>query len=300
MIITAKINDETTVKLCDWNSQYFAQEPAITIQSDDLKTIKELFTDLSKVQILIDDVQVAEYTAYNTYSEIQYLGDTYVPGEEHFSPALRVVLEKTDIADQIKRLDAKVNPVIDFESMSVFDYRDYLLNKVNVACQNDIYQGQEIEINGEPKMFTFKLEDQNNLKVLFDIVATHPEVQYMPYHASTESCEMFSRQDIITVYLTLLIRLTKITTYCNQLNMYIKSIDNKEALMSINYGDELTGEYLENYNSIIEQSMDSMQALLESYLGNKNTEGSETEDNVTGSETENTEDTESSSPEKEA
>ena len=279
MIITAKINDETTVKLCDWNSQYFAQEPAITIQDDDLKTIKELFTDLNKIQIMIDDVQVAEYTAYNTYSEIQYLGDTYVPGEEHFSPALRVVLEKTDIADQIKRLDEKVNPVIDFESMSVFDYRDYLLNKVNVACQNDIYKGQEIEINSEPKMFTFKLEDQNNLKVLFDIVSAFPEIQHMPYHASTESCEMFSRADIITVYLTLLIRLTKITTYCNQLNMYIKSIDDKDTLMGINYGDELTGEYLENYNTIIAQSMESMQSLFDKYIGTKEDTDSKEETN---------------------
>ena len=269
MIITAKINDKDSIKLCSWNNYDFEQTLTLTVQGDDLNKIKELFTEITKLEVLIDDISVGVYTAYNTFAEISYINDTYVPGEECFSPAFKVTLQKTDLAEQVKRLDEKVNPVVDFESMSVFDYKEYLLNKVNVACQNDIYAGQEIEINGEPKLFTFKLEDQNNLKVLFDIVSAFPEIQHMPYHASTESCEMFSREDIITVYLTLLIRLTKITTYCNQFNMYIKSIDDKDTLMGINYGDELTGEYLENYNTIIAQSMESMQSLFDKYLGTK-------------------------------
>ena len=51
---------------------------------------------------------MATYTAYNTYREIQYLGDVYIAGEDKFTPALRVVLYKTDIAEQVKRLDEKI------------------------------------------------------------------------------------------------------------------------------------------------------------------------------------------------
>ena len=281
MVITAKINDTETVKLCDWNTQMFESDLALKVQSDDFTKIKNLFADINKIEILIDDEVVATYTAYNTYSEIQYLGDVYVSGEDIFTPALRVILYKTDIAEQVKRLDEKVNPVINFDTMSPDEYRNYKLTQVNEACQEDIYAGDEIEIDGTPRKFTFKLEDQMNLKNLFDIVSTFPDVQYLPYHVSAQSCEMFSRKDIITVYLTLLIRLTKITTYCNQLNMYIRSLYDKEKMKDITYGMELPEGYLATYNNIIAQSMESMQSLFEKYLGtSSDSEGVENKENT--------------------
>ena len=281
MVITAKINDTETVKLCDWNTQMFESDLALKVQSGDFTKIKNLFTDINKIEILIDDEVVATYTAYNTYSEIQYLGDVYVGGEDIFTPALRVILYKTDIAEQVKRLDEKVNPVINFDTMSPDEYRNYKLTQVNEACQEDIYAGDEIEIDGTPRKFTFKLEDQMNLKNLFDIVSTFPDVQYLPYHVSAQSCEMFSRKDIITVYLTLLIRLTKITTYCNQLNMYIRSLYDKEKMKDVTYGMELPEGYLATYNNIIAQSMESMQSLFEKYLGtSSDSEGVENKENT--------------------
>ena len=281
MVITAKINDKDTVKLCDWNTQMFESDLALKVQSDDFTKIKNLFTDINKIEILIDDEVVATYTAYNTYSEIQYLGNVYVGGEDIFTPALRVILYKTDIAEQVKRLDEKVNPVINFDTMSPDEYRNYKLTQVNEACQEDIYAGDEIEIDGTPRKFTFKLEDQMNLKNLFDIVSTFPDVQHLPYHVSAQSCEMFSRKDIITVYLTLLIRLTKITTYCNQLNMYIRSLYDKEKMKDITYGMELPEGYLATYNNIIAQSMESMQSLFEKYLGtSSDSEGVENKENT--------------------
>lgn len=281
MVITAKINDTETVKLCDWNTQMFESDLALKVQSDDFTKIKNLFTDINKIEILIDDEVVATYTAYNTYSEIQYLGDVYVSGEDIFTPALRVILYKTDIAEQVKRLDEKVNPVINFDTMSPDEYKKYKLTQVNEACQEDIYAGDEIEIDGVPRRFTFKLEDQMNLKNLFDIVSTFPDVQHLPYHVSAHSCEMFSRKDIITVYLTLLIRLTKITTYCNQLNMYIRSLYDKEKIKEITYGMELPEGYLATYNNIIAQSMESMQSLFEKYLGtSSDSEGVENKENT--------------------
>ena len=291
MVITAKINDTETVKLCDWNTQMFESDLALKVQSGDFTKIKNLFTDINKIEILIDDEVVATYTAYNTYSEIQYLGDVYVGGEDIFTPALRVILYKTDIAEQVKRLDEKVNPVINFDTMSPDEYRNYKLTQVNEACQEDIYAGDEIEIDGTPRKFTFKLEDQMNLKNLFDIVSTFPDVQYLPYHVSAQSCEMFSRKDIITVYLTLLIRLTKITTYCNQLNMYIRSLYDKEKIKEITYGMELPEGYLATYNNIIAQSMESMQSLFEKYLGtSSDSEGVENKENT--EDIENSDDTE--------
>lgn len=293
MVITAKINDTETVKLCDWNTQMFESDLALKVQSDDFAKIKNLFTDIDKIEILIDDEVVATYTAYNTYSEIQYLGNVYVGGEDIFTPALRVILYKTDIAEQVKRLDEKVNPVINFDTMSPDEYKKYKLTQVNEACQEDIYAGDEIEIDGVPRRFTFKLEDQMNLKNLFDIVSTFPDVQHLPYHVSAQSCEMFSRKDIITVYLTLLIRLTKITTYCNQLNMYIRSLYDKEKIKEITYGMELPEGYLATYNNIIAQSMESMQSLFEKYLGTssdsegvENKENTEDIENSDGTETE--------------
>ena len=41
MLITAKINDTQTVKLCDWNIQMFETDLALKVQSDDLPAIRE-------------------------------------------------------------------------------------------------------------------------------------------------------------------------------------------------------------------------------------------------------------------
>lgn len=51
-------------------------------------------------------------------------------------------------------------------------------------------------------------------------------------------------------------------TYFNQLKMYIQSLDDIESVSEIEYGYELSGEYLRTYNSAMEQVTIGMKTLL--------------------------------------
>ena len=64
--------------------------------------------------------------------------------------------------------------------------------------------------------------------------------------------------------------LTHNQTYTNQLKMYIKTLDDKESVESINYCFELSGEYLETYNMIMEQSQLVVQKYLEALTSKNN------------------------------
>ena len=51
-------------------------------------------------------------------------------------------------------------------------------------------------------------------------------------------------------------------TYFNQLKLYVESLDDKEKVSAISYGDELTGIYLDTYNAAIAQANIGLTTLL--------------------------------------
>ena len=73
----------------------------------------------------------------------------------------------------------------------------------------------------------------------------------MPYHADGEMCTLFSAVDFTLIANTAMSFILRQTTYCNHLMSYVKSLDNVSDVQAVVYGQELTGEFLENYNNII-------------------------------------------------
>ena len=83
-----------------------------------------------------------------------------------------------------------------------------------------------------------------------------------PYHEDDGSCEMYSANDIITIYTTLSMLKTSQLTYHNQLKHYIDTLESPEDIIKVKYGQELTGEYLDNFNSIVEQTQSQISTIL--------------------------------------
>ena len=87
-----------------------------------------------------------------------------------------------------------------------------------------------------------------------------------PYHADEEACEIYNAQDIITIYSTLSMLKTSQITYQNQLKQYVKNLKSIEEVRVIVYGQELIGEYLESYNSLMESAQTQMQIVLSKFI----------------------------------
>lgn len=135
------------------------------------------------------------------------------------------------------------------------------ISELSNICNDEIEKGVDLEINGEIESFSYKLEDQNNIKDAFDLaLQTGMDI---PYHCNGSSIKIYTAQQIIDLYVAQKMNLTRNTSYFNQLKMTVLSMDNKDEIDSIKYGDELTGEYLKNYNEAIEHEQNALNALIE-------------------------------------
>lgn len=273
MIIKVRINedDNLTWKLCSWSSASFAENPTLRLQTDDLVGIKNAFSEINKIEIFQADVLVGEYTLYDTYSSISYLGEVFVSHENIFADCLEVQLRRTSLVDQVKRIENAINGNVNINTMTIDEYRQFMLQHVNSDCKQDIYKGTSIEIDGVQQHFSFKNEDQINLLQLYLMSKMYSSITMLPYHSDGQTCMFYTSEQIKTIYTTLIIRLISITTYTNQLHMYANTLNTKDELSHLKYGMELPEEYSTVVANVVNETIVA--------LSNIDTEGSTEEGN---------------------
>lgn len=131
--------------------------------------------------------------------------------------------------------------------------REAKIEELSVACNTIINAGTQVQLSdGSTESFTYGLVDQSNVSEMFNAVLLGA-TEY-PYHANDDDCRMYNAQDIVTIYATLSAFKTGQTTYHNQLKRYTKTITSQEEIEAVTYGQELTGEYLEAYNTLMAQA----------------------------------------------
>lgn len=140
------------------------------------------------------------------------------------------------------------------------DIKTSKINELSYTCNQSIVDGVDIDIDGVMEHFSYKDEDQVNIKEIFDLAVQTNVPMY--YHADGESCKLYTVNQIITLYSTATTNKMHHTTYFNQLKLYTESLETKDEVNAITYGQELTGEYLETYNASMEQAQVVLDALV--------------------------------------
>lgn len=284
MIIKVRVNknDNYIFKLCSWDASTFESSQSLIIQSDNLNLLREAFTTITYIQIYVAENPVAEYTVFDTFSSMSYLNKVYVPHENIFTDAIQVSLTKTNIAEQVKRIQDQIENVVDIDAMTTEEYRTYLLGIISKQCQQEIYNGDYIEISSGTKKFTYKAEDQTNIQSAVNILMIVPDLEYVPYHASKDNCYLMPSKDMLKIFMTLQLKLTYLITRCNQFNMWIKNVQTKEELMQITWESELPESFQENLTNIYNYSIYIMQRVTEKILNASVPSESEEQNNETG------------------
>ena len=270
MSIILKINYETEFQLVDWDAKQFVATPQLKIASNNLTEIKQAFEDIDKIQVFQDGILVGETTQYETYDSIQYLGTVFSPAMNQFVECLQVDLAKTSLVEQVDRLTAEIFPVVDFSTMTVEEYKAWLLEDIAKQCRDDIYAGTVVNISSGAKHFSYTMEDQQNLQSMAALLMSVPELPAMPYHADGELCYLMPKADILTVYLTLHMRLLALTTRYNHMNMWIRSMQTKEEMQGITYTTPLPDEYQDQVNAILARAIEMEELLRAAYLPQQN------------------------------
>lgn len=135
------------------------------------------------------------------------------------------------------------------------------INTFSNMCSMAITNGVDVAFaEDNVEHFSYTEEDQVNLKEIFDLAVQTNVPMY--YHADGKGCKLYTVEQIIAIYTSATTNKMHHTTYFNQIRMYINSLETKEEVEVVEYGQELTGEYLQTYNKSMAQAQLVLEALL--------------------------------------
>lgn len=270
MILTVRLNSDDTkiYRLTNWNAANFSTGLTLTVQGSDLTGISADFAEITKLEIYQDDILVATYSDIDTYDEITFIKNEYVPGEQRFSDALRIHLTKVDIISQVQRIDEQLNPVIDIEAMSLNETKEYKIKQIGAICRAEIYAGEDVTLSDESvKHYTYDSDDQKNILSAISLIFAARQLgftlEYVPYHSSGHECELTDYLSMVNIYMTLQLRLTRLTTKCNMLNCMIRECEDKDDVLAITWDTPLKEEYQNRYNEMITSAIETAHAMAE-------------------------------------
>lgn len=235
MVYTVKLDssDDKVFNLMQFNSMTFDMECKLVVCTDDLKAVKSAFTNFKTLDIYRDDVQIATYTCFNNYKEISLQQGLYNNSNGEWEDALIVSLTRANIVEQVQRLDEKVNQIVDINTLTIDEYKNYLQEK-NKTALAEFLASQSVEFNGKP--YGVSEEDQNEMALNFmqyQALTTAGQQVTLEWHSKKSACETFTAEEF--VQLTAMIK-AFVYPYFQQMNVIkqqIFSSSSKEELDKI-------------------------------------------------------------------
>lgn len=134
------------------------------------------------------------------------------------------------------------------------------LAETSNMCNAVIVAGVDIELGEESVHFNLSIEDQSNINNLFRVVELGGSE--FPYQSDGGVCRVYSANEIVQIYIAAQTLITTQTTYHNELKQYVQSLDNAEAISSVEYGMTLPEPYLTEMNEKLAVAQQQMQAIL--------------------------------------
>ena len=128
--------------------------------------------------------------------------------------------------------------------------------ELRVTCGQMIVAG--VDVSGSH--YSYDTSDQANINSLVNL-ALKLDMD-LPYHADGEDCRLFTKEEIITIYVTEQNNVTHHVTYNNMAKAMITAMETIEEVEAFKYGDALTGQYLENYNAMMAAAAAATQAFI--------------------------------------
>ena len=286
MEIKCRVNkdDNKTFRLVEFNAGYFNSDGKLKLITDDIRLVKNLFSNLESVEVFINNNPVMETTSFNGYSSISYLGAIYCDYLNTFVDCLEVTLTKVNLVDEIERIKNIVEPVIDIDSMSLSELKEYKKKQISLAGSEDIYAGDTVTFNdGTTEFHSFSSHDQQNLQTYLGLIGqADPEQRkhlVFPYHQVGGQCTFYTYDKIVTIFFTLQLKLLDRYTRVNMLRLWVDSLTTTDQVKEITYETELPEEYEARKAEIMAASIAGIMEMKKKY-GIEDVEPESGEDNA--------------------
>lgn len=246
-------NNDSTKKIYDVNMSFQNKRIYIEFPESDDAIDTTLFAD-----------GFIEVNEHNSFIQADFSNMKYI--YRNYGDRLRYVLTDTedDVYVELPEIETPIEPSEPYVP-TLDDVKKSKINELSRICNQSIVNGVDIEIDGDMEHFSYKDEDQVNIKEIFDLAVQTNVPMY--YHADGASCKLYTVEQIITLYSTASTNKMYHTTYFNQLKLYVDTLETNENVNDVVYGQELTGTYLETYNNSMMQAQLVLETLLSKRAG---------------------------------
>lgn len=241
-------NNDSTKTVYDVTMSFQNKRIYIEFPESDEIVDTDLFTD-----------GFVEVNEHNSFVQADFGAMKYVYRD--FGDGLKYALTDTedDVYVELPEIETPIEPSEPYVP-TLDDVKKSKINELSRICNQSIVNGVNVEIDGVMEHFSYKDEDQVNIKEIFDLAVQTNIPMY--YHADGASCKLYTVEQIITLYSTASTNKMHHTTYFNQLKLYVETLETNENVNDVVYGQELTGTYLETYNNSMMQAQLVLETLL--------------------------------------
>ena len=115
------------------------------------------------------------------------------------------------------------------------------LQEIGLACEQMIYAGVDVELPGGTEHFSLTEKDQINLFGKQAQMAAGTE--RFEYHQDGHPCRYYTKEEMQIIVEVALGFVTYHTTYCNALNIWIRTMEDADAVDVVTYGSDIPEEY---------------------------------------------------------
>lgn len=139
------------------------------------------------------------------------------------------------------------------ENLCLEDAGKAKYQEIASACEQTIYAGVDVSTSSGVEHFSLTEKDQLNLfGKKMQLLAGEEKLEY---HEDGHPCKYFSAEDMQNIVNKAMFYVSYYTTYCNALNMWIKSVTKPGDLDRIQWGakvpEEFQNEVLKDYMKTI-------------------------------------------------
>ena len=172
-----------------------------------------------------------------TYEEL--IVPTVLPNENYEFVGWNPEIPKTGKVESNMTFTAQMEYVPTLEEI-----QSQKVSEMNDAQQVTIQQGMDIQLSdGHTEHFTLTDHDQTSLMGLQTLVAQG--VESIPWHTSdqAEHCKYYSNADMAIITSKALQFVTFHVTYFRDLRIYVRALEDKEAVSNVFYGMSIPEKY---------------------------------------------------------
>ncbi len=121
------------------------------------------------------------------------------------------------------------------------EIKEMKLQEIAMECEQAIYFGVDVVLPGGTEHFSLTEKDQINLFGKQAQMAAGAE--RFEYHQDGHPCRYYAKEEMQMIVEAALGYVTYHTTYCNALNVWVRTLEDADTVNSVVYGCEIPAEY---------------------------------------------------------